>query len=534
MGDEMTDNTLNGALEALGELMAENLEVKNVQANASDGLTTLANKILNIPPKMFVIVTGDSFRLGSQIAYTGQVNIDWGDGTIETNVNPNNRSHTYTDNVSSHIITVTGKISSIGNDGFKNSSRLNSIVIPDSVTFLGEGCFRKCLSLTSIIIPNSVTTVDAYCFQDSPSLTSVTIPNSITTISAKCFYNCSSLTSVAIPNSVTRLDPGCFWGCSNLTSVTIPDSVTYFGNSCFYKSGVIDYELYWTGEDIITYESTMMPNKTDTFFYIPIGTKTEYINKGYPANKLIERGYQLIITSDKSIILSGEQSTITAKLVNNEQPLSSESLSYIIKHDETTIDSGTVTTDSNGEVEITYTGTGVGEVNITIEYGTLLQETYEVLDCLFVDDGITDPKPSGSWIRSGTGSQLTIDDNGTTLYATSEGIYRNTTLINGDFEAIWEAKSTGGVVRYGVRNESSPFQYTQFMHSTDDFLYYKLKRVGSTFTGQYSNDGVNWTNCSLESSNVTDNDCYFMFRVMAASSDAPRTITYKNLRIYPI
>jgi len=242
-----------------------------------------------------------------------------------------------------------------------------------------------------------------------------------------------------------------------------------------------------------------------------------------------------LITSSATnqVITSGDSTTVTATLLDQDgDAIPNRTLSYNVKHGSTTLDTGSATTDSNGQISVSYTGTAVGQVDFEFSYGNFLQETYEVLDCLFVDDGITDPKPSGTWVRSGTGNQLTIDDNGTTLYATSEGIYRNTTLINGDFEAVWEAKSTGGAVRYSVRNESSPFQYTQFLHSTDDFLYYKLKRVGSTFTAQYSNDGVNWTNRSFELSNVTDNDCYFMFRITGASSDAPRTVTYKNLRIY--
>ena len=41
-------NTLNGALQELGETMAANLVTQGVQASASDGLTTLAGKILDI------------------------------------------------------------------------------------------------------------------------------------------------------------------------------------------------------------------------------------------------------------------------------------------------------------------------------------------------------------------------------------------------------------------------------------------------------------------------------------------------------
>ena len=40
--------TLNGALSELGETMATNITAKGVSASASDGLTTLAGKILQI------------------------------------------------------------------------------------------------------------------------------------------------------------------------------------------------------------------------------------------------------------------------------------------------------------------------------------------------------------------------------------------------------------------------------------------------------------------------------------------------------
>ena len=41
-------NTLNGSLEILGETLATNISSKGVSASASDGLTTLANKVLDI------------------------------------------------------------------------------------------------------------------------------------------------------------------------------------------------------------------------------------------------------------------------------------------------------------------------------------------------------------------------------------------------------------------------------------------------------------------------------------------------------
>ena len=49
-------NTLNGSLEILGETLATNISSKGVSASASDGLTTLANKVLDISHSVSVKV----------------------------------------------------------------------------------------------------------------------------------------------------------------------------------------------------------------------------------------------------------------------------------------------------------------------------------------------------------------------------------------------------------------------------------------------------------------------------------------------
>ena len=73
-------STLNGSLQQLGETMATNLTTKGVTASASDGLTTLANKINNIQTSggggctRMVIGT---FTTGSTRAGTGTVSINY-------------------------------------------------------------------------------------------------------------------------------------------------------------------------------------------------------------------------------------------------------------------------------------------------------------------------------------------------------------------------------------------------------------------------------------------------------------------------
>lgn len=65
-------NTLNGSLEILGETLATNISSKGVSASASDGLTTLANKVLDISHSVSVKVVwvepdGDTSRRPSNL-----------------------------------------------------------------------------------------------------------------------------------------------------------------------------------------------------------------------------------------------------------------------------------------------------------------------------------------------------------------------------------------------------------------------------------------------------------------------------------
>lgn len=72
--------TLNGSLQQLGETMAANLVTKGVTgASASDGLTTLAGKILNVPSGgggSSNIVQG-TFTTGSSRASTGSETLNY-------------------------------------------------------------------------------------------------------------------------------------------------------------------------------------------------------------------------------------------------------------------------------------------------------------------------------------------------------------------------------------------------------------------------------------------------------------------------
>ena len=331
-------------------------------------------------------VTGDSIRLGYStnqwLGTIGDVVIDWGDDTQSTVNNPSTElTHTYTDGEQSHSIVFLGTVTSLGNSCFQGCTGLTSVVIPNSVTSLGQSCFVGCTGLTSVVIPNSVTSLGFSCFKRCTGLTSITIPNSVTSISGDCFRGCTGLTSITLPNSVTSLEDRCFYGCPSL----------------------IDYQLYWTGNGIITYDSDKMPNNTNTIFTIPQGETNNYISKNYPSTKLHERGtspYHITITGEQ-LIRSSETTTITAQLKNGLNPFAGETLNYQIKHGDTIMDSGTDTTDSNGEIEIEYTGASIGLIDITVAYNDI-EETYTVYDSIKYDKATILDHTDSFWASTST------------------------------------------------------------------------------------------------------------------------------------
>jgi hypothetical protein len=111
-------NTLNGALQELGETMADNLVAKGVTASASDGLTTLAGKILDIQ------TGGSCYHIEfSEASYTAV----GGSATLEIYLQENYAPK------SGASVTVTGSDGSVYN-GITNSQGIASVTVSNIST----------------------------------------------------------------------------------------------------------------------------------------------------------------------------------------------------------------------------------------------------------------------------------------------------------------------------------------------------------------------------------------------------------------
>ena len=95
-------------------------------------------------------------------------------------------------------------------------------------------------------------------------------------------------------------------------------------------------------------------------------------------------------------------------------------------------------TDSNGEAKLEYdengnhldhsiTGTGAGELDIVasldkpIGSGSIVSETYEIIDATYYDDGVTSPKTK-TWYNQDNAFSVSIDDTGTLLSCSASSL----------------------------------------------------------------------------------------------------------------
>lgn len=189
-------------------------------------------------------------------------------------------------------------------DGFTNAhTNDESVVIPETVnynnrtytvTMIGDGdstysngsCSFSS-KLKSILLPNSIVTINNYCFSKCYSLTEINIPNSVTAIGDVAFEGCG-LTSLVIPESIKKIGNGAFYGNSHLMEVFFLGS-----EKPKIRSNAFDYchsaltlyvpnkETYGNASNMVQYVSF----PTSTYAYTGMAPKLEWQNnlKGYTA-----------------------------------------------------------------------------------------------------------------------------------------------------------------------------------------------------------------------------------------------------------
>ena len=114
-------------------------------------------------------------------------------------------------------------------------------------------------------IPQGVKRIGDRAFKDSERVEEVIIPDTVTEIGEEAFKNCS-LRSIQIPDSVTKIGKDAFFLCTNLTHINIPKNLKDLEGlySGYFDSWTVDKDNPWY---IIIDNVIFSKDKTELIFY---------------------------------------------------------------------------------------------------------------------------------------------------------------------------------------------------------------------------------------------------------------------------
>lgn len=177
----------------------------------------------------------------------------------------------------------------IGGGCFAGCDNLNQIVFPESITNLniGGGCFSGCTNLSQIVFPESIINLNINgALIGGTSIQQIILPKTINPyiLPENCIQD-SHIQQIILSDSITQLNTGCITS-AELRQISLPKSIGVLSEN-WCNTPLQQIILNWTNEDIIPWTTRLYYSSAKLI--IPPGTKNNYIEKGYPENKLVER-----------------------------------------------------------------------------------------------------------------------------------------------------------------------------------------------------------------------------------------------------
>lgn len=223
--------------------------------------------------------------------------------------------------------------------------------------------------------------------------------------------------------------------------------------------------------------------------------------------------YDLGLFCSTPIIQKNDTAIVYAGLTRDNVPVSGESLDYVVKHGDSVLDSGSVVTGSDGTASVSYVGTGVGDIEVIVSYGTLLQKTYSICDAIYYDSMISDTTSDYTYYPS-SGSLLAFDNDG--LLFTGGTSKRYFQLNYSQVQNL-----IGKTVRFEVYGvPSNQFRVGIFPHNPSGYI--------NNVSAYTSESGVNYLDYSFDDDTI--DSCIFRVYVNATNS----TVKVNDFKIYPI
>lgn len=207
---------------------------------------------------------------------------------------------------------VPSEIATIGKNVFFYCKGIKSVKFHNGIKHIGDSAFNKSTLPGELILPEGLETIGDFAFLNCTELKSVEIPASVTKIGDRAFLYCSSLTCINVhsDNRIYSSVDGVLFNKDKQSLITFPpqhgDFVTppetmVIANHSFTKVKGAETITFTNPELFSNNAKLAFEGATISKIYIPVGTKTKFVNRGFPEKRLHEKFFSCTAVFDGGI-----------------------------------------------------------------------------------------------------------------------------------------------------------------------------------------------------------------------------------------
>ena len=162
------------------------------------------------------------------------------------------------------------------NSMFRQCTKLNTVILPNSLKTIGDQCFFNCRELVSVSL-SGVETIGESAFSTCVKLEHVYFGNSLISIGNTAFYD-TKIKEVETPGTLTTVGDEAFYKCPELVYAHFnAGAAKTFGSNVFYDDNAL---VYLNIEDSIVSIGDHALEHCDKLKYVYIGEGIEYLPVG--------------------------------------------------------------------------------------------------------------------------------------------------------------------------------------------------------------------------------------------------------------
>ena len=188
-------------------------------------------------------------------------------------------------------------------------TNLSTISIPNYVQEIGNEAFRECTKLHSIDFADgqNLLSIGQYAFYNCSTLVSVTVPEGVQTLGARAFYNNASLVKIKLPSTLSVIGDYAFGNCQQLMKMNVAAYAPPTVSSNTFYAVPRTATVYVPEAAINTYKSTYIWNEFFIESNVQDALDNIFTDSEEQVQKLLIHGQVFIIRNGKCYDLMGQE-----------------------------------------------------------------------------------------------------------------------------------------------------------------------------------------------------------------------------------